>query len=114
VSRCLAKQPRDRFQSMADITVELGQTVVKPVDRHPSIAVLPFANMSRDPDDEYFSDGLAEELINLLAHVPNLKVTARTSAFAFRGKEQESGIAYALASGRSRRGVRRADRIHHA
>jgi serine/threonine-protein kinase len=51
--------------------------------------VLPFANMSRDADDEYFSDGLAEEIINLLAHVPNLKVTARTSAFAFRGKEQD-------------------------
>ena len=45
--------------------------------------------MSRDPDDEYFSDGLAEELINLLAHVPDLKVTARTSSFAFRGKEQD-------------------------
>ena len=45
--------------------------------------------MSRDPDDEYFSDGLAEELINLLAHVPGLKVTARTSSFAFRGKEQD-------------------------
>ena len=45
--------------------------------------------MSRDPDEDYFSDGLAEELINLLAHVPNLKVTARTSSFAFRGKEQD-------------------------
>ncbi len=63
--------------------------MVKPADQHPSIAVLPFANMSRDPDDEYFSDGLAEEIINLLAHVPNLKVTARTSSFAFRGKEQD-------------------------
>ena len=51
--------------------------------------MLPFANMSRDPDDEYFSDGLAEEIINLLAHVPGLKVTARTSSFAFRGKEQD-------------------------
>jgi serine/threonine-protein kinase len=45
--------------------------------------------MSRDPDDVFFSDGLAEEIINLLAHVPHLKVTARTSAFAFRGKEQD-------------------------
>ena len=45
--------------------------------------------MSRDPDDDYLSDGLAEELINLLAHVPSLKVTARTSSFAFRGKEQD-------------------------
>ena len=63
----------------------------------PSIAVLPFANMSADKDQEYFSDGLAEEIINLLAHIPGLKVIARTSAFAFRGKEQDiRGIADAL------------------
>ena len=89
VSRCLAKQPRDRFQSMVDVAAALGRIVVDSTERHPSIAVLPFANMSRDPDEDYFSDGLAEELINLLAHVPNLKVTARTSSFAFRGKEQD-------------------------
>jgi serine/threonine protein kinase len=52
----------------------------------PSIAVLPFANMSRDADDEYFSDGLAEEIINALVKVPGLKVIARTSAFAFKGQ----------------------------
>jgi TolB-like protein/Flp pilus assembly protein TadD len=63
----------------------------------PSIAVLPFANMSADKDQEYFSDGLAEEIINLLAKIPGLKVIARTSAFAFRGKEQDiRGIADAL------------------
>ena len=89
VQRCLAKQPRDRFQSMAEVMAALERTAAKPVDTHPSIAVLPFANMSRDPDEDYFSDGLAEELINLLAHVPHLKVTARTSSFAFRGKEQD-------------------------
>ncbi len=89
VGRCLAKQPRDRFQSMVDVAAALERTEVSPGDRHPSIAVLPFANMSRDPDDDYFSDGLAEELINLLAHVPNLKVTARTSSFAFRGQVQD-------------------------
>ena len=62
-----------------------------------SIAVLPFANISADPEQEYFSDGLAEEIINLLAQVPALKVIARTSAFAFRGKEQDiRGIAEAL------------------
>ncbi len=55
------------------------------------------AGMSADQDQEYFSDGLAEEIINLLAHVPGLKVIARTSAFAFRGKEQDiRGIADAL------------------
>jgi TolB-like protein len=89
VTRCLAKQPGDRFQSMADVAAALAQIRDEPTDVHPSIAVLPFANMSRDPDDDYFSDGLAEEIINLLAHVPGLKVTARTSAFAFRGKEQD-------------------------
>ena len=55
----------------------------------PAIAVLPFANISADSDQEYFSDGLAEEIINLLAQVSGLKVIARTSAFAFRGKEQD-------------------------
>ncbi len=59
--------------------------------------MLPFANMSGDKENEYFSDGLAEEIINVLAQVPGLKVTARTSAFAFRGKEQDiRGIAEAL------------------
>jgi serine/threonine-protein kinase len=54
-----------------------------------SIAVLPFANMSADKEQEYFSDGLAEEIINLLAQMAGLKVIARTSSFAFRGKEQD-------------------------
>ena len=93
VRRCLAKQAGQRFQTMTDVRVALEQAAreVSAPSREPhaSIAVLPFANMSRDPDDEYFSDGLAEEIINLLAHVPDLKVTARTSAFAFRGKEQD-------------------------
>jgi serine/threonine-protein kinase len=97
VKRCLAKQPGDRFQSMADVVAALQQSVSGAAARHASIAVLPFANMSRDPDDEYFSDGLAEEIINRLAHVADLKVTARTSSFAFRGKEQDiRGIAEAL------------------
>ena len=54
-----------------------------------SIAVLPFANLSADKENEYFSDGLAEEIINALTHVRGLKVTARTSAFAFRGENQD-------------------------
>jgi TolB-like protein/Tfp pilus assembly protein PilF len=63
----------------------------------PSIAVLPFANMSDDKEQDYFSDGLAEEIINLLAQIQRLKVIARTSAFAFRGKEQDiRGIAETL------------------
>ena len=54
---------------------------------HPSIAVLPFVNMSSDPENEYFSDGLAEELINALSRLPGLQVAARTSAFSFKGSK---------------------------
>lgn len=52
----------------------------------PSIAVLPFVNMSADKENEYFSDGITEEILNALAKVEELKVTARTSSFAFKGK----------------------------
>ena len=55
----------------------------------PSIAVLPFANMSDDKANEYFSDGLAEEILNMLAQIPDLRVTARTSSFQFKGKNQD-------------------------
>jgi TolB-like protein/Tfp pilus assembly protein PilF/predicted Ser/Thr protein kinase len=96
VSRCLAKQPGDRFPSAAALRAALEEVLAQPA-QPPSIAVLPFANMSREADDEYFGDGLAEEIINVLAQVPGLKVTARTSAFAFRGKEQDiTKIAEAL------------------
>ena len=63
----------------------------KPAGHQPSIAVLPFANMSADKENEYFSDGLAEEIINVLAHVPGMKVAGRTSSFFFRGKDVEFG-----------------------
>lgn len=52
-----------------------------------SIAVLPFVNMSSDIEQEYFSDGLSEELLNLLAKIPELRVTSRSSAFSFKGKD---------------------------
>src|SRR6188474_2105163 len=54
-----------------------------------SIAVLPFADMSAGKDQEYFSDGLSEELINLLAKIPELKVIGRTSSFSFKGKNED-------------------------
>ena len=54
-----------------------------------SIAVLPFVDMSEKHDQEYFSDGLSEELIDHLAHNPDLKVIARTSSFAFKGKNED-------------------------
>ena len=52
-----------------------------------SIAVLPFVNMSSDPEQEYFSDGIAEEVLNLLAKIPDLRVISRSSAFSFKGKD---------------------------
>jgi TolB-like protein len=52
----------------------------------PSLAVLPFANLSGDPNQEYFSDGMTEELLNVLARLPGLKVAARTSVFEIKGK----------------------------
>jgi serine/threonine protein kinase/tetratricopeptide (TPR) repeat protein len=97
VRRCLSKKPADRFQTMHDVKASLEEETTKSIELQPSIAVLPFANMSGDKDQEYFSDGLAEEIISALTHIPGLKVTARTSAFAFRGKEQDiTKIAEAL------------------
>ncbi len=58
-----------------------------PVDTGPSVAVLPFINMSGDKDNEYFSDGLTETLLHMLAQLPELRVAARTSSFAFKGKD---------------------------
>lgn len=57
------------------------------VAREASIAVLPFVNLSSDPEQEYFSDGLSEEILNLLAGIGELKVTGRTSSFSFKGKD---------------------------
>jgi len=60
-----------------------------PVEADNSIAVLPFVNMSDDASNEYFSDGLSEELLNLLAKIPELRVAARTSSFSFKGQPLE-------------------------
>src|SRR6266851_2968063 len=97
VARCLRKLPTNRFQSMSEVRAALEQASATVTAKSPSIAVLPFANMSADKENEYFSDGLAEEILNLLAKIPGLKVIARTSSFAFRGKEQDiTQIAEAL------------------
>ncbi len=92
VMRCLEKQPEKRFQTIAEVKAALHQLRSTPADTvqaAPSIAVLPFANMSQNADDEFFSDGLADEIINALVQVPGLKVIARTSAFAFKGKNED-------------------------
>ena len=101
VSRCLCKAPADRYPNIAAVKAALEACSAHPSRespaREPSIAVLPFVNMSADQENEYFSDGLAEEILNLLAKIPGLKVIARTSSFAFRGKEQDiTKIAEAL------------------
>jgi serine/threonine protein kinase len=96
VSRCLEKNPRERAQSALDVVNELrglrgaierGEAE-KPVSvRAVSIAVLPFVNRSRDKEDEYFSDGLADELLNMLVKIRGLRVSARASSFHFKGKD---------------------------
>ncbi len=107
IDRCLEKQPRDRIQTAIDVLSELraqrhawesgaalSRTSVvdrgpQPVARPASLAVLPFANLSADKENEYFGDGLAEEVINALGRVPGLQVAGRTSSFVFRGKDIE-------------------------
>jgi serine/threonine protein kinase/Flp pilus assembly protein TadD len=100
ISKALAKNPAERYQSAADLAADLGvvERSLTTGDRtsssriavsRPSIAVLPFTNMSADPENEYFSDGLTEELLNVLAKNPELKVTGRTSSFAFKGKQED-------------------------
>jgi serine/threonine protein kinase/Tfp pilus assembly protein PilF len=97
VRRCLVKRPEDRFQTIGEVKRTLKQAVAAHASKQPSIAVLPFANLSTDKENEYFSDGLAEDILNALVKVPGLRVPARTSTLAFRGKEQDiRAIAQAL------------------
>lgn len=109
VGRCLEKDPRNRVQTALDVYNELrlvkrsldlgssapssGRTpVAVPTDEAPSIAVLPFVNRSRDEEDEYFADGLADELLNVLAKIRGLRVAARTSSFQFKGKNEDLAV----------------------
>src|SRR6266487_3453350 len=89
VKQCLAKPPEQRYQTMAEVRASLRSISRRVEEIQPSIAVLPFANVNRDGDDEYFSDGLTEEIINALTQFSGLKVIARTSAFAFKGKNED-------------------------
>ena len=98
VSRCLEKNPRERIQSVLDINNELrrlrkaldrGEPTKAAPDKVASIAVLPFANRSASADDEYFSDGLADELLGVLSKIKGLRVTARTSSFQFKGSKDD-------------------------
>jgi adenylate cyclase len=64
-----------------------GEKVIEKKGLEKSIAVLPFLNMSNDPDQEYFSDGITEEIVNLLTHIKDLRVAGRTSSFHFKGRD---------------------------
>jgi serine/threonine-protein kinase len=88
VVRCLEKDPRDRPQSFNEILQALDgvRVVSSSRDRRPSIAVLPMVNLSGDPDNEHFSDGLTDELIGVLGQLEELAVAGRTSVFALKGK----------------------------
>ncbi len=91
IERCLRKHPADRYQSVADLKVALENATNHDVSAYPepvpSIAVLPFANLSADKANEYFSDGLADEILNTLTRLQGLRVIGRVSAFSFRGRE---------------------------
>jgi serine/threonine protein kinase len=100
VKKAVAKNPEERFQNTGDILVDLkslrkglesgisGELLFTPKSMA-SIAVLPFEDMSPQKDQEYFCDGIAEELINALSHIKDLHVVARTTAFSFKGANQD-------------------------
>jgi TolB-like protein len=98
ILRCLEREPQRRFQAMADVREALSARPARkrppprlprasaPETGHPSIAVLPFVDMSPEHDQGYFSDGVAQEILNALAQVPGLHVAARSSSFSFKEK----------------------------
>jgi serine/threonine-protein kinase len=99
VTRALARTAVDRFATAAEFAatlrrVQSGTSTPEGVPAieastpdKKSIAVLPLANRSADPENEYFSDGMTEEIINVVGKVPGIQVASRTSSFAFKGKE---------------------------
>ena len=95
VERLLAKAPEDRYTTGAEVIAALSgaSAYIYPVSVAPgdetSIAVLPFESLSPDPDDEFFADGVTEEILNALAQIPKLRVAGRSSAFSFKGKNED-------------------------
>ncbi len=76
-----------QVDSEQDANAELPQA--PDIDSEPAIAVLPFTNNSPDPDNDYFSDGIAEELLNTLSRIPGWRVAAQTSCFHFKGRDEK-------------------------
>ncbi len=102
VAKALATEPSGRFATSANFAHALASgSLTTPSDTQTlprtavsaakSVAVLPFANMSADPENEYFTDGMAEEIINALTKIQALRVASRTSSFAFKGKNEDIG-----------------------
>jgi len=100
IHKALARSTDERYQKTEDLLADLtslrdafksgvARTLQTTAGPSPFIAVLPFKNLSADKEQDYFCDGVAEEIISALAHVEGLRVVARTSAFSFRGKEQD-------------------------
>jgi len=110
LTRCLEKDPERRTQTAKDVRNELEMlrksapatpapvsaprpAAAAPAADLPSVAVLPFVNRSADPNDEYFSEGLADELLSVLVKIRGLRVAARTSSAMFKGKQVSIGEA---------------------
>ncbi|MES1261829.1 MAG: protein kinase, partial [Acidobacteriota bacterium] len=93
VRGCLRKDPAERFQTMAEVKQALEAASTTPpapaAEKRPSIAVLPFVNMNHDEENEFFCDGLTEELINALSQLNNLRVLSRSTVFQFRGRTED-------------------------
>src|SRR3954471_18539219 len=93
VMRCLAKEPNERPDTARDLLAALDAPgeLIAPAPRVnvPSIAILPFVNLSADAENEYFSDGITEEILNVLAQDRGLRVAARSSSFAFKGRQAD-------------------------
>ena len=97
VNRALHKSQSQRYQTVTDLLAVL-RTATAPTNQAtdqsdvPSIAVLPFANMSTDPENEFFADGITEDIINALTQLDGLHVPARTSSFAFKGQTPDMAL----------------------
>jgi serine/threonine protein kinase/tetratricopeptide (TPR) repeat protein len=90
VIKALAKEKADRFPVLSDFAGALrGEGATPEESRAKAIAVLPFTNLSADPENEYLSDGISEEIINALSKIRGLRVAARTSSFAFKGTQED-------------------------